>query len=371
MNTDTVHLYSICMETLSEDQNCVIIQECNHIFHRICIETSLVNSSQCPVCKRSCQLSELRGYNFNVSTNNNTVFDSPHIEGSVPLINTTKPSGRGKPRGAKAYNTRSHMRNLFNDCKQPLNTTQELVHQENGANQNEPISSRNNKAQNTKGGRVNVDYDYINRMIEESMSRLLSAINIDLSGGISSKTTAPINIPRTPTENRSAHDYPMSHMHNHNQRATDHSAVEQNVSHPLNLSSQFRMPYTVDKISSIIQGWNLRFEVSPTGLNVEEFLYRVRSLTKDYFDGDLSIICKNLQILLSGRARDWLWRYRKQVQNIEWENFCQAIRSQYADFKTSSDLRGKYETVSRSRERYLIFFGFNFWHNRSARYTDV
>lgn len=98
--------------------------------------------------------------------------------------------------------------------------------------------------------------------------------------------------------------------------------------------------FSTDKITSIIQSWFLKFDGSPTGLNVEEFLYRLKSLTKDNFNSDFSVICKNLHILLSGKARDWFWRYHKlENGNIDWNEFCSSIRSQYKYFKSTFDIK--------------------------------
>lgn len=61
--------------------------------------------------------------------------------------------------------------------------------------------------------------------------------------------------------------------------------------------------------------------------------------------------------MLSGRAREWLWRYRKQVTCVKWEYFCQGIRSQYGDFKTSSDLREEIRNKKQKPgESFDIFF---------------
>lgn len=341
-DTDPVAICSICNECLMEGQNCVIINDCNHIFHRICIENSLAASSQCPVCKRSCQLSELHRYNI---SSNVPQGESPSLlvlEHMSTNANISKPSGRGKPRGAKAYNTRSYTRSLFNDPQNSLNTTQEI-----GSNDNDPRSRNlnelnygrniNNNQQGNKNARSIVDYEQINRMIEESMSRLLQSLNIVPPTAINQTTNSGIN-PEQTFRNSPGINPGSSYVNPNPQFSAVQAPADLNINNHSNLSSSFRLPYTVDKISSIIQGWNLRFDGSQKGLNVDEFIYRLKALTIDYFEGDFSVICKNLQILLSGRARDWLWRYRKQVQSIQWEEFCRAIRSQYADFKTSSDL---------------------------------
>lgn len=44
-------------------------------------------------------------------------------------------------------------------------------------------------------------------------------------------------------------------------------------------------------------------------------------------------------MLVSGKAREWYWRYHKQVENIQWNEFCAAIKYQYKDFKSHFDLR--------------------------------
>lgn len=94
-----------------------------------------------------------------------------------------------------------------------------------------------------------------------------------------------------------------------------------------------------DKITQVIQNWNLKFDGSSNGLQVEEFLYRVKSLTLDTFNGDFTIICRNLHILLTGKARDWYWRYHKQVKSVNWKDFCEALRCHYRECKSSFDIR--------------------------------
>lgn len=93
-----------------------------------------------------------------------------------------------------------------------------------------------------------------------------------------------------------------------------------------------------DKITSVIQNWGLKFDGSST-IPVEEFLYRVRVLTNENFNGDFDIITKNLHILLSGKAREWFWKYRKSIEIVDWYNFCEAIKSQYKDLKSPYDIR--------------------------------
>ncbi|XP_037818457.1 RING finger protein 145-like [Lucilia sericata] len=153
----------ICKQSMSEGQSCLIINECSHAFHRSCIETHLATSSECPICKRHCQLSELKKLVI-------------HPRGS--LAKPTFP----KPRGAMAkhYNTRSVSRNVGqnpsdtsfimepNEDPMPSSVT-------NAPNPTiDAVNEQNNTAPNSNNG---IDYQEINRMIEQSLSRLLANMN--------------------------------------------------------------------------------------------------------------------------------------------------------------------------------------------------
>ncbi|KAI8115994.1 hypothetical protein CVS40_11862 [Lucilia cuprina] len=121
-------------------------------------------------------------------------------------------------------------------------------------------------------------------------------------------------------------NFPNSYQQRPEFRQTPHSHVDENFA------------IRADKITSIIQNWNVRFDGSSQGISVDEFLYRVRSLTRENFNNDFSLICRNLHILLAGRVCDWYWRYHKQVEVVEWKEFCEALKYQYKEFKSSFDI---------------------------------
>lgn len=266
----------------------------------------LQTSAECPVCKRACQLSELR--KFNISSKQ------------------TQKTRRGRGARAHQYNTRSFSRSLF-----PENQTPNLNIASNIQNDQVCTPDRNNlqslpnayalspndREVNIRSNDIGIDYNRINEMIENNLTRILQNMNI---------------FPNT-LANGNATNRPTEHVSNQVQSRNTSRISPNNVSNISNSS------YQPDKISSIIRNWNLEFNGSESGLNVEEFLYRVRILTRDTFNSDFGLICKNLHILLTGKARDWFWRYHKNGQNIEWEDFCDAIRWQYRDFKSSFDIR--------------------------------
>lgn len=346
-NNDPNIVCTVCNESFSENQECLLIAACNHKFHRICIEEHLSNSSECPTCKIHFDLSELRTCNSQsqlVHTQQLPIQDSQTEHNSIPLEtnkNVTqnqkhKNSFRGKPRGAMAkhYNLRSASRNLFQDPNQMAQSDLSLPQSFNiGSEQlldiRTPTPSRNTNRITAEQLRqampvnmnttITSEYEKFNLMLEASLPRILENLNINLNSRNTEGSSS--NQAYLPPQN-STNNMPNAHA----------SSISRSNSSHTNFALR------ADRITSIIQNWNLKFDGSTHGLNVEEFLYRVRTLTAHDFDNDYSIICKNLHILLKDKALQWFWRYHKQVQNIVWDDFCAAIRYQYKDFKTDSDI---------------------------------
>lgn len=300
-----------CNEMLSEGQDCLILNECSHVFHRNCIETSLANTSECPVCKLSCQLSDLKAV---------TIFQKN--------TNAVRQSNRGKGRGAmsRVYNTRNSKKNLFQehqnsllDCSADLQGAASLTPTQHSRNMETIIPTRTNL----------VDSSEIPKLVEESLSRILANFNI---------------LPRAPSQANDLNpSYHTSRADNisgegNNIRSAQPQISPHNVATPnrVTVSSMNMQP---DKLTTIIQNWHLKFDGSPNGLNVNEFLYRIKTLTEDNFNGDFSVICRNLNILLIGKAGEWYWRYHRQASPIVWEDFCEALKYQYRDFKSTFDIR--------------------------------
>lgn len=298
----------VCHDTMSEGSDCLIITICSHAFHRHCVESRLMSTSECPECRRSCQLSELRKL-------------------IISRVTSVKAQVKGKARGAiaKQYNTRSSQRNIFPEATaqngdnifnfpatQGLNTN---VGNEHGLTSPDRTIQRTPPWANT----TSVDYNEINRMIEENLNRVLGNLNLVNSAD---RVLSTDNV--TDARHQANLREPVRQQPRAN--ANDPYTIS-----PIALSNLGSSSMPADRITSVIQNWNLRFDGSSTGLHVDEFLYRIRSLTGSNFNGDLSVVCKNLHILLTGKARDWYWRYHKQVQSIQWDDFCDAIRSQYKE----------------------------------------
>lgn len=71
-----------------------------------------------------------------------------------------------------------------------------------------------------------------------------------------------------------------------------------------------------EKVTSIIQSWNVRFDGTSQGLRCDEFIYRIRSLTQENFNGDFEVVYKNLPILLTNKAT-LRYQYKDYTSNFD------------------------------------------------------
>lgn len=300
----------LCQEVMTEEQECLILQECSHVFHNSCIETHLQSSTTCPVCNHICQLTDLRK------------FDS--TSRSAPVVRSFLNKSRGRGARSKHYNTRSNSRNNFQENSNFSPQVGYPSTPDRNSNHPQPVSNNSNS----------IDYELLNRMIEAQLTKLMDKITLNTQRDNSIHT-----------QNNSSNVFGLH----------DASRPRIGLSPNVNLNSNNAM--SADKQTSIILNWNLKFDGSSSGLSVEEFLYRVRSLTNDNFNDDFSIICKNLHILLTGKARDWFWRYHKQVPSVTWPEFCDAIRNQYKEVKSAYDIREEIRNrKQRPNESFDAFF---------------
>lgn len=346
------HKWFICEDIMDFDsQECYKISTCGHLFHRSCIEKSLSASSKCPTCQLSCELSNLRKYTPQplISMENAT---------QTETIRRTRPNIRGKARGAISRpQTRSLSRNLFNehvnssldfsprhsnpngevvDQFSPNSRGHHTTYQNVANNDTNTHSSGNNNADSnillnnppgTSASALNqaigIDYNRIHQMIESSLSRMLQNVNLHSN----------------PIPNHTSVQFP----NRGNGQPPPTQPLPQNVNnncHNVSFNhSEYPMSVRPEKITSMIRNWNIKIDGSNKGLTVDEFLYRIISMTKDHLNGNFDIVCGNLQVLLADKALHWYWRYHKQVDCIRWNEFCVALKCEFKDLRSNYDLK--------------------------------
>lgn len=198
---------------------------------------------------------------------------------------------------AKRYNTCNANRNLVLDFSDGMSASL----------QNHLTPSRTNEDQNTQkvntpitnNPSLTIDYNEINRMIAINLSKLLQNTNL-LPNNNQNRNT---KLFQNPSQN--VNPQPNTHFEYLPRQNTIPQITQGNPSgynlSPHLLSASQKSQISSDKATSIIQSWGLKFDGSSNGINVEEFLYRNRSLTQDNFKGDFSVILKNLNTLLVGK----------------------------------------------------------------------
>lgn len=324
-----------CLEVMQpQGQECCIIETCQHVFHYACIEQALANSSECPFCKTACELVNLKKYPI-ISV------ESAQLSTQTGTIKKNRPSYRGKSRATVANRpvTRNLSRTVFsenlnvsNDHDLPTNNTIELVDEsatQNNVNPGQNFYSistamQNQNVQNPSIPSSNeIDYAKINQMIENNIARILQ--NLSIGTLIPNQNNT---IPSNNLQNNNSYQNFNSQQNFKNFNSRNSNSVSEE-------SSSAIRP---DRVTFIIQNWNIQFDGSCNRLSVDEFLYRVKTLTKEHLNNNFVHICKNLPILLNGKAREWYWRYHKSVESIEWTEFCGALRAQFKDLRSNFDL---------------------------------
>lgn len=343
----------VCDEQILSDQDTINILECNHTFHRICLEGYLAESAECPTCKRPCSLADLKK--------------------NVP-IDKGKSYNKSRGRGARAkqHNTRSYCRNLFQErFANSLADSNVDISADNVQDSQVPNSPANYSNRNAIPNTIQptIDYTQLGEIIENTMTKIFKNLNLlpttstrdsnpNLSLNVNTSVQQPIprnnsNQPSNSIINNTTIPPPPT---TNNQPPVDtvRPSHSQECRSPNFLDTQQIRP---DKVTSIIRDWHIKFDGSSTGISVDEFLYRVRTLTRENLNNDFSQLCKNLPLLLSGKAQDWFWRYHKQVDHIEWEPFCLAIKYQYKEFRSSFDIKEEIRARKmKSNENFETFY---------------
>lgn len=332
-----------CTEVMQPElQECCILETCLHIFHRTCIEQALSNSSHCPVCKVTCELSDLKNYPLiRVEPTEMSSHTGARKKGSTY---------RGKSRGVarrpvtrnlcKAFDagnvdTSSNF-DIFQRDLLGLREDSQIVPNTADGRLDFPqrppdpprqhVANRNSDTDWVGPNPDIVDYDRINHMIENNLARILRGLNIG------AQTSGPN--PSVPLNNDSRNNPDSNYSSRHN----SHDANRNQSNRTLN-SDDFSRTMRPDRVTFTIQNWNIQFDGSCNGLSVDEFLYRIRTLTREHLNDNFAHICKNLPILLNGKAKEWYWRYHKSVESIQWNEFCGALRGQFKDLRSDFDLK--------------------------------
>lgn len=87
-----------------------------------------------------------------------------------------------------------------------------------------------------------------------------------------------------------------------------------------------------------IHKWNLSFDGSKTGLNVDRFLYRVETNASVYNIQSYRLM-NDIQYLLKGKALNWFWSFKENKRPTSWSELRNAMTSHFKDERNDFDIR--------------------------------
>lgn len=94
-----------------------------------------------------------------------------------------------------------------------------------------------------------------------------------------------------------------------------------------------------ERVLNLIRNWTIRFTGDTTEVTVDEFIYRVNTLTNANLRGDYDLLCEHAHILFEGKALKWFWRIHRSFDNLDWDELCGALKRQFKEYNTDFDIK--------------------------------
>lgn len=320
---------SICSNSFENSQN-LISTKCHHTFHQNCLMTHLEQSSSCPICK---------------STVNSTTLTQFRLSNLPPTSQGAIPKGKSSQPKTSTMKTRSVSRLQEIDSNRNLSLPSNNVMPEFSGDHNSTVIHTNTSQEDRRSNNSDLR-DEINRIYKsiEVLTQKLEHINLnriqpdfpqDLFSA-HSRHASFHNIPNSDMNFININGNNTPHLNNTNQSNLNPNEPEYNRNN--NSFSSIALANS-SKIASVINSWNVRFDGSSSNFPVGKFLYVIAVLTTDSLGGDFQLLCEHFHILLSGRAKEWYWRYRSTARKITWETLSNALRTNFADHLSDNDIR--------------------------------
>lgn len=104
--------------------------------------------------------------------------------------------------------------------------------------------------------------------------------------------------------------------------------------------------------NNIIRNWRIKFTGFSKNMSIDDFIYRVNTLTENHLDGNFSLLCRHANALFEDKALKWYWRFHKQYAgNFNWNILTRALRAEYkVDYEDSDILDDMRKRKQRSNE---------------------
>lgn len=272
--------------------------QCRHTFHKECITSWLKTSPECPNCEKMCHSKDLIPPRSNIDTTlrkNQTT--------SVQSF-SSRPQTRSQSQGRSAsvaqasgfqftqitnplegvaniHASNANEDKLAADNQLPLLDLDQVQFSNTSNNQNSSHNSKRSRGRPRRSNRRRdnpINAEQISQIVESVVARTLGNMNIST---------------------RPQQQLPPTCFNNHSQNVSNSIHFQPQsaaITPTLNSSFATSSNLSPDKVTNIIQSWNVRFDGSSNGLRCEEFIYRIPCLTSENFNNNFDLVCKNLNI---------------------------------------------------------------------------
>lgn len=112
----------------------------------------------------------------------------------------------------------------------------------------------------------------------------------------------------------------------------------------------------VNSKPTMVHKWNLSFDGSQEGLNIERFLFRVETNASSYSLPQYQLL-SDIQYLLKGKALNWYWTYKEVHHPMTWSELKCAMIRQFSNDRNDFDVRQSIgERKQKSVESFQDFY---------------
>lgn len=303
-----------------------IITSCQHTFHKSCLTIWQRSSNSCPSCQQRLDRGSIMSFDDLVYLNSN-------IDNATGANNTH--DNRPVTRSCTAGNP-----TLFN-----------MVHN----NQNPYFKKRklNHAPNRNRASIVELDVPTIQGMIERSIQQsheqnlrsieqlIADSIRTNLANVNRQDSQDNFNAPSHRQDR--APDWPNEMPSMGNDRLNSRRSGDQRNScegggYNSNSQGSSSLP-DCEKIIRSISNWKVTFDGSLETLTVEEFIYRVNTLTRSSLRGDFVALAQHAHLLFQGKALNWFWRFHKTTPNFDWYDLCENLKANFHDTRSDYDIK--------------------------------
>ena len=382
-------LCAVCQHQYDE-QDSLATTRCRHIFHKQCILDWLTSATSCPVCRCAVTRTSLMEYYLptnQVPTSQYTGTIPKNIDHLILSRNARRKktdsnrnlsfpptSELNLPTNSIVLNANSNP-NIHPPISEGLQSLLENIDNQNIHNENvstRPSSLNNIAANGASALPVNSNgtssFQNLNNTVLTNVA-LNSNLNRPLPANINppnqleiqmhaqqsqlNRLTAMISqmseqFSQLNTQNHEQHDFsqinnnrvenPELLFPNPNTRLSHDSNLPQhNATQNRNVSNI--MITHSSKVANIINSWHISFTGQTSQMPVGKFIYIINSLVNDNLAGDFNLLSEHCHLLFVGRAKDWYWRYRRNVHQIVWHDLCVALQYDFSDHLMDDEVK--------------------------------